>query len=107
MAKFKMYSKSIESACIFEISVGTTGYCGGDAGHGGVTIVELKTTGDMKTKNSEDGVMHILCGDSELDSIIEAMEFATDTLKRERNAKTVELVNGNLKPERTFTAGKI
>ncbi len=97
-----MYTKSIESACIFEVSVGTTGYCGGDAGHGGVSIIQLKTTGDMEIKNIKDGVMQILYGDAELDSMIEAMEFATDTLKRERNAKTVEFVNGSFKPERTL-----
>lgn len=73
-----------------EIEVGTTGFCGGDAGHGGKTYLRLKNKastdmqikvddGDLKEANSFE---ILLSGDTELKTFIEALDFALTELKK-------------------------
>ena len=89
MTTLKMYSKNIESGCSLKVAAGTTGNTGGD---GSVTIVEFTTdTGGMKINNIKNGVQFIHHGDFELDAFIKALAFAGNTLKRERDAKQVDI----------------
>lgn len=85
-------TKTIEitSCNIIEVEVGTTGYCGGDTGHGGRTYLRIKnlSSTDMEPKAYFDDYGHseveiALGGDCELDTFIAALEFAVDTLKQQ------------------------
>jgi hypothetical protein len=77
------------NANIIEIEVGTTGYCGGDTGHGGRTYLRIKDLAStdicanvIKNKFGDTEEVSIeLGGDTELYTIIEALEFALKVLK--------------------------
>ncbi len=69
--------------------VATTGYCGGDSGHGGRTYLRLTDADstDMDVRTSEDKygcrtVEIMLGGDSELETFIDALRWAADTLEK-------------------------
>lgn len=84
--------KEIIDCNSIEVEVGTTGYCGGDTGHGGRTyfkIANISST-DMscriKGRNTvtEDYLNQIelmFGGDAEMETFIDALEFALETLK--------------------------
>ena len=73
---------------ILEVKVGTTGYMGGDTGHGGRTRLVLKniSSTDMRVSlnNGEykdvDELSIVFGGDSELDTFTKALIFATNIL---------------------------
>ena len=72
-----------------EVIAGTTGYRGGDSGHGGRSIVMIQDKGntDMRVEATRDrfgcqGVKIVLGGDSELWTMIQALRFAADTLEK-------------------------
>lgn len=77
------------SCNIIEVEVGTTGYCGGDSGHGGRTYFRIKdlSSTDMSCKvtgtscGNAGEVELSFGGDCELDTFISALEFALDKLK--------------------------
>ena len=77
----------IESANIIEVEAGSTGLRGGDRGHGGRTYFRVKNIGgtDMWSQvfgvNNENGFEVRLCGDIELMTMIETLEFITQALK--------------------------
>lgn len=74
------------SSCnILEVEVGTNGYHGGDAGHGGRTYFALRDICGtcMETRLLEDGIELKLAGDCELDTLIASLEFAVQTLKQQ------------------------
>lgn len=75
----------INGANQLRVGAGTNGYKGGDAGHGGVTYFALEDAGgtDIKVTSIEDGVELVVRGDSELTTLIQALEFAVATLKRQ------------------------
>jgi hypothetical protein len=92
--------KEIESFNILKVEVGTNCPMGGDAGHGGKTILRLSdeasTAWDIVVKDSYGNVNTIespkeielkLYGDSEAETFIEALEFAVNTLKKQIKAK--------------------
>ena len=87
MKKIKVFEKTFNDANILKCKVGTTGYCGGDSGHGSKTIFELENLSgtDMKaivTDNNGNGSIRIeLGGDSELTTFIKALEYATHVLE--------------------------
>ncbi len=87
----KIYETVITNANILRVAAGTTGYCGGDTGHGGKTFIEIEDLGgtdvQFKITNHEKSLSIELGGDSELDTIIEALEFITKTLKRQAGNK--------------------
>lgn len=72
-----------------EIEAGTTGYCGGDSGHGGRTYFSIKDLGgtDLHAEADKDkfGSTHevkiLVGGDAELTTMIEALEFILQVLK--------------------------
>jgi len=86
---FKVYEKEFTSACILKASAGTTGYRGGDTGHGGRTRIELEdiagTDINFTVREGEGGeeksLIINLGGDAELDVIIKALEFIVGVLK--------------------------
>lgn len=74
---------------ILSVEAGTTGYCGGDAGHGGRTFFKIKNEASTywQVYEEKDGwgdteaVEIQLGGDAELQTIIEALEFIVQVLK--------------------------
>ena len=85
-------SKELVNANILEVEVGTTGYRGGDSGHGGRTYIKLQdhsstdirvrvNCGEWHSLMSEGPLEIALGGDAELDTFIDALEFAVKTLK--------------------------
>jgi hypothetical protein len=115
--RFNTEKKEIVSCNIIEVEAGTTGYCGGDTGHGGRTLFRLtnKASTDMRisfhTNYSPYGKIEIgdlqlqgihgtagfdleadeiqiyFGGDCELETFIEALEFAIETLKKQSAKK--------------------
>jgi len=86
---FTIYEKEFSDSCILRVAAGTTGYRGGDTGHGGRTRIELENVAgaDISFKVRErDGegekrLIINLGGDAELRVIIEALEFIAGVLK--------------------------
>lgn len=85
MDPLRLESTSILGANVLDVSVGTNGYKGGDAGHGSRTEFKLRDRGgtDIEIAVDQDGrgVTVQLAGDSELNTFIQALEFAVLTLK--------------------------
>lgn len=86
---------SIQSCNCLDVDVATTGYCGGDSGHGGRTYLKLMDAdcSDIDFRVSEDkygrkSVEMMLGGDTELETFIEALRWAADSL--EKLSKTEE-----------------
>lgn len=83
------YSREITSANILEIEAGTTGYMGGDSGHGGRTYFRIEDTGgtDIQVhpigRYADCGFEIILGGDCELETMIRALKFITKVLEEE------------------------
>lgn len=82
-------SKQIVGCNLIDVKVGTTGYCGGDGGHGGRTMIQLNDGGGtcwefvkLHNEHGNDGIRIALEGDSELTTIIEAFRYAADTLEK-------------------------
>lgn len=83
------YQRDVVDCNILEVVAGTTGYKGGDSGHGGRTYFSIKdlagTDIRVKTIGSEGrgGFEVTLGGDSELETIIQALKFITEALEDE------------------------
>jgi hypothetical protein len=79
----KTIKREFVSANILRITVGTNCPQGGDAGHGGRTIVVLEDTGstDMRCAQLPGGVELVFGGDAECETLISALEFAAETLR--------------------------
>ena len=78
--------KEIIDANSLYVEVGTTGFQGGDTGHGGRTFFLLHNAAstDIEIESPfPDRVAFCLGGDSELRTFIEALEFAADTLRKQ------------------------
>jgi hypothetical protein len=87
--------KEFYSANMIKVEVGTTGFCDGDAGHGGRTyfsIIDLGCTAmscqifdgrrEMNFDNFDnDGFGVVLGGDTELMTFLDALKFAVDVLE--------------------------
>lgn len=82
--------RSFVSACILDVIVGSTGYQGGDSGHGGRTVLVLDEQGgtDIRCKTfgspygGADRIEIVLGGDCELDVFADGLMFAAKTLKK-------------------------
>ena len=87
--KITTYSREITSANILEIEAGTTGYMGGDSGHGGRTYFRIEDTGgtDIQVhpigRYADEGFEVILGGDCELETMIRALRFIAKVLEEE------------------------
>lgn len=83
-------TRKITSANVISVTVGTNGYQGGDSGHGCRTFFRLKdeSSTDMSCRLSgkscgDTGQVEItLGGDCELETFIQALEFAADELRK-------------------------
>lgn len=85
------YTREVASANILSVEAGTTGYMGGDSGHGGRTYFRIHNEGgtDMKVNAYDDlfgcaGFEVTLGGDTELATIIEALKFIVKALEDEK-----------------------
>ena len=87
----RTFTREITDANILEVEAGTTGYKGGDSGHGGRTYFRIKdlASTDMRVKTVADCFGHtdelevVLGGDTELSTIIKALKFITRVLEEE------------------------
>ncbi|TCS80289.1 hypothetical protein EDD59_106115 [Muricomes intestini] len=84
------YSREIESANVLEAEAGTTGYMGGDTGHGGRTFFRVTDLGgtDIRVNPIQDrygngGFEVTLGGDCELETMIMALKFIVQVLEEE------------------------
>lgn len=85
------YSREVVSCNILEVEAGTTGYKGGNTGHGGRTYFSIKDAGgtDMDVRAMRDrygdctGFEVTLGGDCELETMIRALKFITKVLEEE------------------------
>ena len=84
------YTREVISANILEVEAGTTGYMGGDSGHGGRTYFRISDLGstDMEVRTFVDrhgcnGFEVFLGGDCELETTIRALKFITEVLEDE------------------------
>lgn len=76
---------------IIEVSVGTTCPTNSNSGHGGKTIFRIEDMANTDIKvnvlkgnhGSDEGVEIVLNGDSECETFIRALEFATKVLKEQ------------------------
>lgn len=87
------FSKEIVSCNILTVEAGTTGFMGGDTGHGGRTYLRItdEASTDMDCRVVDNGEEYnfdyprqieiMLGGDCEMETFIEALEFAVQTLK--------------------------
>lgn len=85
---FPVYKTEITSANIIEVKVGTTGFRGGDSGHGGRTYFSIKDLGgtDITVNTIKDpfgckGFEVILGGDCELATLINALTYIKTKLE--------------------------
>lgn len=84
------YTREVVSANILEVEAGTTGYMGGDSGHGGRTYFRIQnhacTDMEIRTfvdKHGCNGFEVFLGGDCELETTIRALKFITKVLEDE------------------------
>ena len=85
------YAREVYSCNVLEVEAGTTGFMGGDTGHGGRTYFAIKDAGgtDMEIHTMRDrygdaeGFEVILGGDCELETMIRALKFITKVLEEE------------------------
>lgn len=96
--KFPIYKTEIASANILEVKAGTTGFRGGDSGHGCRTYFSIKDLGGTDITiyptrsygfSGYDGVEVLLGGDCELSTIIEGLKFIIQVLEEEKDNETV------------------
>ena len=87
--------KEIANCNIITVEAGTNGYGGGDSGWGSRTYFritdEASTDMDVKVSTTDYGTKQVeimLGGDSELDTFIEALEFAAKTLRQRKDYYT-------------------
>lgn len=68
-----------------EVEAGTTGYMGGGTKHGCRTYLRVVDRGnsDMRVSKFQNGFSIMLGGDSELDTILQALKFMVKTLEKD------------------------
>lgn len=85
------YTRDVVSCNILEVEAGTTGFMGGDTGHGGRTYFAIRDEGctDMVIRvirdrfGNTEGFKVMLGGDCELETMIRALKFITKVLEDE------------------------
>ena len=87
----KTLIQGIEGLSMMTVEAGTTGFCGGDSGHGGRTYLRIADDGstDMSAKITgtscgNAGEVEIwFGGDDEMLNVIHLLEFAAETLRKQ------------------------
>ena len=88
-AEITTYTRDVVSANILTVEAGTTGYMGGDSGHGGRTYFRIEDQGstDIQVlpigRYGDEGFEVFLGGDCELETVIRALKFITKVLEEE------------------------
>ena len=84
------YTRDVVSANILQVEAGTTGYKGGDTGHGGRTYFRIsdEASTDIHVRPFMgrfgcNGFEVTLGGDCELETMIRALKFITKVLEEE------------------------
>ena len=84
------YTRDVVSANILQVEAGTTGYKGGDTGHGSRTYFRIKdlASTDINIRSHTDSYGGsefevTLGGDCELETMIRALKFITKVLEEE------------------------
>ena len=84
------YTRDVVSANLLEVEAGTTGFMGGDTGHGGRTYFRIsdEASTDIHVRPFIDrfgcnGFEVTLGGDCELETMIRALKFITKVLEEE------------------------
>ena len=85
------WERDVISCNILSVEAGTNGYKGGDSGHGSRTYFRIQDEGgtDIAVKPTHnrwgavDGFEVSLGGDTELETVIEALKFITHVLEEE------------------------
>lgn len=90
-SKVTTFTREIYSMNCLQVEAGTTGYCGGDSGHGARTYFRIEdiASTDMAVNiippgdKGEGGFEVALGGDCEIDTMIEALKFIIKVLEEE------------------------
>lgn len=79
----------ITSCNILGVRVGTTGYKGGDSGYGGRSYFEICNiaSSDITAEKTKDGISLSFGGDTELDTLITALEYGAAKLREMADIK--------------------
>ena len=86
-----VWKRDVINANIISVEAGTTGYRGGDSGHGGRTVIRIEDEGSTdievtpikRVRGGNGGVEIKLGGDAELATIIEGLKWITKVLEEE------------------------
>ena len=91
--QFEILEHEITSANILRVRAGTTGPCGGDSGHGCRTVFELEDASgtDIHVQVLDRGVRISLGGDCELETFIQALEWAAKSLRTQGKVRAREV----------------
>lgn len=81
--KVETWKEEFLHANVLEVEAGTTGFKGGDTGHGGRTYFRLKDLGgtDIVARCNDGEVEIEFGGDAELQTFIQSLEFTLEVLK--------------------------
>lgn len=82
----RTFSTEIVDACAIGVESGTTGFKGGDAGHGCRTYVRFTPFcgADVDIREDNDGSIEIIAsGDAELRTLLESFKFVAQELEDE------------------------
>ena len=86
------YTRDVISCNLLEVEAGTTGYMGGDTGHGGRSYFRIKVNSSRMGKDDLIAIVDrygcrslevFLGGDCELETMIRALKFITKVLEDE------------------------
>ena len=89
--EIQTFSRELLNANVLRVEAGTTGYMGGDSGHGGRTYIRIEDLGgtDIKVTPIDNigngGVEIVLGGDAELETIITGLKFIINVLEDQRD----------------------
>lgn len=88
MVPLRQSTRTFVDACTIQSTVTTSGFCGGDSGHGSATVIEFDDLGgaDIRCAFVRDaGVDKKIAinvhGDAELRAMIKAFRFVADSLE--------------------------
>lgn len=90
-SKVTTFTREVYSANCLQVEAGTTGYCGGDSGHGARTYFRIEDIASTDIavnvippgRKGQGGFEVALGGDCEIDTIIKALKFIVKVLEEE------------------------
>jgi hypothetical protein len=96
LIKISTEKRVLEGICSLSVEAGSTGYCGGDSGHGGRAVLVLVNENcfDLRLEYAGGGVFIepkrvsiVVGGDAEMEQFAEALEFAAKTIRAANERK--------------------